>query len=274
MTVSTQLRDMVQDRIQADVDKINLHFKTTLTAPQVAYDVRGQTAGYVTSKDGRRIIHLNAILLNENVDEMVNQTTPHELAHWAEFHIYGGHQYNGRKRSIHGTRWKAIMRVLGLQPDRCHNMDVSSAQTRKKNKFEYICACGKSITVGPVVHKKMVNGQKRWHCTGKSLTYAGALGKVSYEEARGIKEKRAASAASQNSPTIVPPAKPKRQLGKPAPRKVAVRNDPTASKKVRAQDIFDTHHTHSRELVINMFMQKLAMTKAGATTYYYNCSKR
>lgn len=47
------------------------------------------------------------------------------------------------------------------------------------------------------------------------------------------------------------------------------------SKKERAQEIYGrlVDAGSSRTLVIQAFMDELSMTKAGASTYYYNCAK-
>jgi len=245
-TVSTRVRKLVEDRIQSDVDVINNHFNENFTAPHVLFDVSGQNAGYVTSRDAHTIIHLNGGLMADNEDEMVNCTTPHELAHWAEHKIYGGWERVGvrRKRSVHGRRWKKIMAVLGVDDSRTHSMDTTAVQTRVKNKHEYRCDCGAVLTIGVVVHNKMLRGQNRWHCKGRTLTYVRPLGQVTNKEARENRE-------SQNRPT------------------------PTdgRTKKVKAMEIYNTYSSSPRAMVVQMFIDRLGMTKAGASTYYHNCKK-
>jgi hypothetical protein len=45
------------------------------------------------------------------------------------------------------------------------------------------------------------------------------------------------------------------------------------SKKVLALSIYSTKIAEGKEAVIQSFIQDLAMSKAGATTYFYNCKK-
>lgn len=245
--VTARVRKLVEDRIAADVVKLNAHFKTNLTAPHVLYDVNGQNAGYVTSRDAHTIIHLNGGLMADNEDEMVNCTTPHELAHWAEHKIHGGWERVGysRKRSVHGRRWKNIMGVLGADDSRTHSMDTSAVQTRVKNKHEYRCDCGQVLTIGVVVHNKMLRGQNRWHCKGRKLNYVRPLGQVTNREARENRE-------SQNRPTPVSDGR---------------------TKKVKAMEIYNTYSASPRQMVLKMFIDRLGMTLAGASTYYANCKK-
>lgn len=264
MTVSADIRIRIDAKLQEGVNRINAHFNENFITPTVAYDVRGQTAGYVTSADDHRIIHLNPIILNENVDAFIEHTPLHELAHWAEYKVWGGwERLSSSKRSVHGRRWKDIMSLLGVDATRCHSFNTATAQVRVKNKFEYECdCCGDRMTVGPVVHKRIQNGQHRWHkgCGRTTrIVYVGDLGQVTYKEAKESRE-------SNDRPTIVPQPRPT-----PKPR--VPRAQRALSKKARAQALYNDHKTHSRELIIQMFMTKLSMTKAGASTYYCNLNK-
>ena len=249
-------------RIAADVAVINKHFKENLIPPRVLFDVKGGNAGYVTSKDNHTIIHLNPGFFVKDEDEMVNCTTPHELAHWAEHKIYGGWERIGvrGKRSVHGRRWKKIMSVLGVDDSRTHSMDTTHVKRKTKKKYEYKCTgnCGATITVSSVVHNRILRGTHRYSCKcGGGLQVMKALGKVTYAQARDKRE-------SQDRPTHD-------EFGLPLNASIPV--SPVASKKVKAQAIFDTYGASPRSSVIQMFMDRLDMTKAGASTYYANCKK-
>ncbi len=199
--ISTELRNMVEQRINNDIIKLNCHYNTNHQSPPVKYDARGASAGFIYGKDNFSTIHLNPILLTENVDEMINQTISHELAHYWSHIINGTIRTRSGNRSIHGTKWKLIMRVLGVVPDRCHHMAISGAVTRIKHKFEYMCSkCNHKLTVGPVVHKKLQKGDHRWHtgCGQNSrVLYVGYLGQVTYQQAR--------KARLMDTPTLIPP---------------------------------------------------------------------
>lgn len=58
------------------------------------------------------------------------------------------------------------------------------------------------------------------------------------------------------------------------PKKAAVKRERAVggeTKLAKAQALFDA--SMSRDEVVALFMAELNMTKAGATTYYYNCKK-
>ena len=262
--ISKAHREAVEKRIRDDVAKINKRYNRDFVAPPVVYDVKGGTGGYVTPRDNYSRVHLNPEYFINNADEMINATTPHELAHWAEYKIYGGwERTRGGKRSVHGKRWKAIMKVLGADDSRCHNMDTTHVTRKSKTKYEYECSrCKARLTVGPVVHKKIQAGQARWHtgCNRAPLQYVGILGKVTYAEAAKKKGKKKVkeSKPSQKRPT--------------QERKTAPRAGGNANKKTRAHVIYRSENGNKAEC-INRFMTELNMSKAGATTYYYNCRK-
>jgi len=245
--VSRTIQKQVTDRIKSDMAVLNAHYGTTHPIPTVAYDVRGCNGGYVSSADGWNVIHLNPILLNENIDEVVNQTTPHELAHYMDIKVNGVHTRgrNGR-RSVHGQSWKIIMGLLGVDPERCHSMDTTNAAVRTKNKHEYKCNCGAILIFSSVRHNKMIRKQAVYcHklCGSRStLTYVRPLGQVTITEARQNR-------SSHKRPTT------------------------GQSKKERAQAIYDKWSHTDRALIIARFRSELDMTKAGATTYFYNVTK-
>lgn len=248
MILSQTIRDRVTERIRNDVATLNARFNKDLKVPQVAYDARGSCGGRVSPRDNYSIIHLNPALFVDNEDEMVNTTTPHELAHWAENQIFGGWERIGRKRSVHGTRWKNIMMVLKADPCRFHNMNMSKVQTKLK-KYEYICGNEEhaiTLTLSSIHHNRILRGATYRCKCGGVLELVKVVGQVSYDDA--------IAARSQKRPkTPTAPASPKR-----------------ATKKSRAQAIIDRYPSTGRAGIIAKFISELDMSKAGANTYYYN----
>jgi len=80
------------------------------------------------------------------------QTVVHEIAHLMTFHIFGLN--NGVKG--HGKEWKKIMRLLGKNPDRCHNVDNSDIR-RKVQRVEAKCNC-QTFQITKTRATKMRNG--------------------------------------------------------------------------------------------------------------------
>ena len=103
-------------------------------------------------------IDLNYRLFVDNPDQL-KQTYLHELAHVVQRKRHG---YDKRVKS-HGIEWQRIMRDFGLNPDRCHSMDVSAYKSKRK-RFLYKCGC-QTHALSSIRHNKMLRGQARYSCT-------------------------------------------------------------------------------------------------------------
>jgi SprT protein len=151
--------------------------------PEIRYDTTGKTAGWANWNNGNPYIRINPILFNENVEETINQTVPHEVAHIVVSEVWKDCQrmvrgYFGRRfrRAIapHGHQWKSVMYTFGVRPDRCHNMDVTTVQKiRNTRHFLYKCNC-QEHTVGLTLHRRALMG-KKYKCKqcGSPIVYLG-----------------------------------------------------------------------------------------------------
>lgn len=71
---------------------------------------------------------------------------------------------------------------------------------------------------------------------------------------------------------VVTKAKPAKLKTQPTGAK-AVKATKTGTKLEQAKSLFKANSGLSRAAMIELFMDKLSMSKAGATTYVYNCKK-
>ena len=139
----------INRKLRECAEKLNYDYEL----PTVSFDLKGRTAGQAFYSGNR--IRLNLELLNKNREEMIENTLPHEFAHIAAFKFYG------EEGKGHGHYWKLTMMRLGLEPKRCHNMEVTPA--RKHQKFDYSCKCpGKVFKIGKNVHEKIQSGRPRY----------------------------------------------------------------------------------------------------------------
>jgi predicted SprT family Zn-dependent metalloprotease len=93
------------------------------------------------------MIKLNKTLFLENKDKF-NQTIGHEIAHLLNYEIYGHTGHNGS--------WKAIMILLGLKPNRCHEYKVE--KRRHKPKGYAYCHCRDNIPLKSKKYTNMIQG--------------------------------------------------------------------------------------------------------------------
>lgn len=187
--ISKELDDRLYLKLTECIAIAEKRFNQTFEIPMVEYNVEGMKGG--SAKPNMWSLHFNPIIFNENVEHYLASTVPHELAHLIDNRVYSGKvKAWGGRRSIHGNTWKSIMRLFGAEPNRCHSYDVNNAQLRVKNKFHYECPnCHKEFVVGPVRHKKMQRGLKKFKgrdcCRNPgTIVFIKKLGQVTYDQAQ------------------------------------------------------------------------------------------
>lgn len=77
-----------------------------------------KTAGFCFVEQGE--IRLASRFLDQHLDEMLRVTLPHEIAHYVDFLLHGIPENN----RWHGPKWQKIMLQYGLNPERCHYMEL------------------------------------------------------------------------------------------------------------------------------------------------------
>ncbi len=162
---------------------------------------------------------------------------------------------------------------LGGTGDRTHSQKLTKG--RYRTQYIYKTDSGAETTCGAKVHKKiqMYGSTYTYKPTRESFGKSHFHRVVSPEEHRREHQKEvAAYREASGSPAVTSHKRPTHdEFGLPLEASIPV--SPVASKKVKAQAIFDTYGRSPRANVIQMFMDRLDMTKAGASTYYANCKK-
>jgi len=203
----------------------------------VTFDVRGATAGWAYS--GQNKIRYNNELMEQNPEEFFARTIPHEIAHIVAEKVFGG---IGKKVG-HGPQWRRVMEDFGVQDvTRCHSYDVSSVKIDKRI-YQYVCGC-KTHKVGGKINNKIKAG----------AIYTCRSCRMPLIVADVITAKVAAVQA------VVAPAK-------------SSTTPVQGSKTQRARALYQQHVKKAPSEVIAIFMRELEMSKAGASTYYYNIKK-
>jgi hypothetical protein len=111
-----RLVGQVEDKVLETYLLAEKVFGRCFDLPSIQWNLSGACAGRAIWPDNR--IRLNPVLLCENVEDFVRETVPHEIAHLLN------RAMNGNSVTPHGKEWKAIMRAMGLKPQRCHNYNV------------------------------------------------------------------------------------------------------------------------------------------------------
>ncbi|WP_150306283.1 SprT-like domain-containing protein [Pseudomonas saliphila] len=142
------------------------HLGRVFVRPHVRLDLRGQRAGVAYL--GRNLLRFNERMLQDNREDFLRQTVPHEVAHLVAHALYGG---NIRP---HGYQWQKLMvEVFGLEPRRCHDYAVPE---RRRTHYYYQCGCPAPISFTPQRHAWAGRG-RRYQCRrcGDLLKFTGKL---------------------------------------------------------------------------------------------------
>ena len=199
-----------------------------------------------------------------DIKEMLEDTIPHEVAHLVNF-------YDSSTGSNHDGGWISTCIALGGSGARCHTQVLTKAKYRKS--YVYVTSSGNErIIKSAAKHNRIQRGATYTiRRTGETYGASHFSHIISAEANRKAHEAvvtqyRASNgkAASPVSPTPVPQASHTR----PTP---AVKVPKTGSKKARAQTLYDAYKGQGRQAIMLMFIQKLDMSKAGASTYYNTC---
>lgn len=129
------------------------HFGLKIAVHDIRFDLRGKAAGQVRILSGHIcLVRYNAELLVRHTTTFLAQTVPHETAHVVVFHLHGPHP------RPHGHEWRAVMRLFGAKPERCHGFDVGDLQTRRLRHYHYRCRC-RAHSLSSIRHNRAQAGQ-------------------------------------------------------------------------------------------------------------------
>jgi SprT protein len=150
MILNEQIVRRVEDKVLETYLQAQKLFGRQFDLPAVEWTLKGRCAGRAFCIENR--IKFNPILLQQNVEDFILQTVPHEIAHLIN------HALHGRFVKPHGREWKKIMTTLGLEPLRCHNYATQPVIIRRpQRRHVYYCAC-RTHWVTQIIHNRMRKG--------------------------------------------------------------------------------------------------------------------
>ena len=140
----TELQSRAINKIAEAFRIASEFYKHDFIMPTVSFKLKGRRAGYALSISNK--IVFNNTMLHANGDAFIDIVPGHEAAHIIARKVYGF----GIKS--HGIEWRRVMRLIGLEPDRCHHFTVVT-------RNEYFCKCTDTIYVSTVIHNRILKGQ-------------------------------------------------------------------------------------------------------------------
>lgn len=307
MYVSAAIQARVKAKLVECIAKLENRYNRKFEMPRISYSMGVRAAG--RAKYGTWEIELSAPYLMDpaNVDEMIDDTTPHELAHLVTFRVYpetqerGMPQFTSRgykrgKREVHGPCWQEVMWAMGVNPSRTHNMKLSedsalAGNVRQRVRYDWLCTgCGNVVQLGPkhhksqltsggVYHKKCGRGTKLIHPDGAHSTHYTkpvptlATPRPYQQDAiKAIMDKINSSTITVTDLTGKKPVITSYPPSKPA-APITGNKNAYASKLDHCKDIYKLNKLSGRQTVIMLFVSIAGCTPAGAGTYYATCKK-
>lgn len=147
----------IEQRLRAAVENCYRHaenyYQRRFERPRLSFKLRGMAAA--TAHIGQNAIRFNRLLLEQNTEDFLANTVPHEISHLIAYRLHG------QRIAPHGAEWAAIMRrVFGLEPRRCHPYAV---RPRCKTAYHYRCACTEGHALSARRHHNALRG-RRYYC--------------------------------------------------------------------------------------------------------------
>lgn len=231
MTVSAKDRAEALEVFEKYIKMAEEKFAITLANVELTYNIKGyNTAGRASYRKNEVQLNPHYFKTEDAKKHLLEHTVGHEVAHFVEFVLYG--------TSGHGLVWKGIMRSLGLEPSRCHSVDVESLGKKKRKgmeKFPYECGC-----MTHMITKKRINKM------AQGVTY----------RCNGCKQPLVAAKSDTASPT---------EIQNPTTSK----STKSLSKKDQVIELIALNSGSSASIIISLIVTEVGMTEAGAKTYYY-----
>lgn len=154
-------RDLQKEVIQQTFKFIELSesiYQTVFAHPKILFDLTGRTAGMYRLKDRIRSIRYNPYIFAKYYKDNLNNTVPHEVAHYVCDLVYGS-----KRIRPHGSEWKSLMRAFNVEPQVTANYDLTGIPTRQYQRFDYQCQC-RTHQLTTVRHKWIQSNSRRYYC--------------------------------------------------------------------------------------------------------------
>lgn len=264
MPVPAEVKQRIIEALKTGIAKAEARYKTTIRFPHVVFEKTGTVAG--TANYRTWTIDLNSGLLMRNVDEFIQRTVLHELAHLITFQVYpetwqeaqGKLTFtsNGRmrreKREIHGPRWQEVCLVIGMTDiSRTHRYDVTEVKKNiDQSRFLYRCPNGHEHQISARKHAKAQRGVQYvcLQCNGRPPVSFVQVAKFAPSAYAVQQQQRQEKAGGPKAPDI-------------------------STKLGRCFDLYVSYVGIPRGRMIDKFVYEADCTPAGAATYYATCKK-
>jgi len=278
MKRSDELRQKVAAVVAQNIQDAGHYFKRTFDMPTILFTKKGGVAGTATPSDWK--VNFNAQLLNENEEDFLARTVPHEVAHLITAKMYPQTMSRdwGRKRDWHGPNFRFVLgTVLGCDDTtRCHSYNTSTTGKRKI-RFQYQCGCGHVLNLTAKKHQRLQRDPSCvWHSgcmpslkfIGQQFLGGGDNTFIPHIPPGEVNAVAGGKVYKHPTPVIKQPLPMAAQVHNPNPNL-------GGSKMSKCEVIYAEYRGKiTRHGMITKFINDAGCTTAGASTYYQTLKKR
>ncbi len=152
-------RDAIIATTSRHIAHARQHYRLTLPELDIHFDVTGAAWGYYVRKGAQRWFRFNPQLFALHFDEGLQDTIPHEVAHYVVDRLYPR-----RRCKPHGPEWREVMATFGIDnPRATHNTSLDGLRIRRQQRHSYYCACGE-VMLSSTRHNRIQRDGMRYVC--------------------------------------------------------------------------------------------------------------
>ena len=133
-------------------------YNKSFSAIPIMFDLRGKCAGIYQRKGRERRIRFNPWLFAKYYKHSVEQTIPHEVAHYITDCLW-----SIRKVKPHGQEWQSVMQAFGVESKVTGSFDLTGIPIKQYQRFSYSCGC-KIHQLSLIRHRRVQSGQAEYRC--------------------------------------------------------------------------------------------------------------
>lgn len=134
------------------------HFGRAFSEIPVRFDLKGRAAGMYRVHNRQRFIRYNPYLFAKYYDDNLQQTVPHEVAHYLCDQVYGL-----RRIRPHGPEWKQVMQFFGARCEATCRYDLAGIPSRMQKRYPYRCQCSSHL-LSTRRHNNVASSRMRYFC--------------------------------------------------------------------------------------------------------------
>ncbi|HIG79493.1 MAG TPA: metallopeptidase [Cycloclasticus sp.] len=160
--MTPELSPLQQQRVIEEtsryIDLANQIYQTNHPVIPVHFDLTGHTIGMYKLWQKQKIIRYNGAIFAKYYDDNMQNTVPHEVAHYIVHQ-----QYWRNKIRPHGLEWQAVMADFGADNSRTAGYDLTDIPKRHYSTVPYACGC-QQHQLGIRRHNKVLKRNIDYFC--------------------------------------------------------------------------------------------------------------